>query len=138
MELGAVLPYCSGQVIPVLRGAAERLGWGWKVRYFEDLPESRRLNRWRLPVGAERLSRWSVTGGLSGRECLRKSSAFFVYGFFHPVPSLMLRALRTGRPVLVLSEGLRERHNTKSLINAALSGGASIFEVYRIKNRQKP
>jgi glycosyltransferase involved in cell wall biosynthesis len=56
-----------------------------------------------------------VTGGLSGRACLRKSSAFFVYGFFHPAPGLtllMLRALRTGRPVLVLSEGLRERHNT--------------------------
>ena len=115
IELGAALPYCSGQVLPVLQSVVAQLAGTLRVVYWEPVPEFRGRQGWIAPDGSERLARWTLCGGCPERRWLRESSVFFFYGFFHPAPAmtwLMLRALRTGRPVMVLSEGLRERHMT--------------------------
>lgn len=90
--------------------AASMIGWGTKVVYWADTPGFRKGEGWSAPEGSIRL-RSSLSGGPMARDWLKESASYFFLGFFSPIPGmplLLLRALCSRRPVMVLSEGLRD------------------------------
>jgi glycosyltransferase involved in cell wall biosynthesis len=109
-HLGIVLPYPTRQVVPMVPLSAAMIGWGTKVVYWTETPGFRKGEGWHAPEGSVKLGR-GLLGGSMASNWLTACEAYFFLGFSSPFPGmpfLLLRALISRRPVLVLSEGLRD------------------------------
>ncbi len=111
--IAVAMPYFNRHLGDLMERVGACSGSGCRYLVWQDMPVFRRGNNWTQPSTVSKIGPLGAFYSLGTSEWLRAAHAFVFLGFFDPFPAmpwLISRALSTGKPVYVATEGLR-RHN---------------------------